>query len=110
MDVLNDLPGAIEWRVYKGDTANFSMFVRDENDDPIDMSSYVVTGNIRQNPNDAAAEQVLSIVVSEDLLDITIPDTTILNKVSYFDIQTAKDGVIKTILFGRIIADTDVTR
>ena len=110
MDVLNDLPASIEWCVYRGDTANFSMFVRDEDDNPIDMTGYDVTGQIRQNPSDANPEQTLAIVVNNDLIDITIPDTSILKKVSYFDINTAKDGVTKTLLFGRIMADQDVTR
>lgn len=110
MNILNDLPAAIEWRIYKGDTGKLTMFVNDGDNNPIDLSEYTITGQIRERQDDPQPLATLAITVQDNILGFEIPDTSILPKTSYFDIQTVKDNITKTILFGRISADLDVTR
>lgn len=110
MEIINDVPASINWRVYKGDTSKVTMFVNDQDDNPVDLSGYVVTGQIRQNQDDTTKLQDLSIVTSENILYFQIADSSSLPKTAYFDIQTTKNGETKTILSGRITTTWDVTR
>lgn len=110
MEIINDVPAGIGWRIYKGDTAKITMFVNDQDDKPVDLSGYTVTGQIRQQPEDAVALQDLLISTTDNIMYLQVADTSTLPKSSYFDVQTVKDGVTKTILSGRITIDLDVTR
>lgn len=110
MDVISDLPAGIEWRIYKGDTTQLTMYVVDSDDKPVDMTAYTILGQIRERQDDPNPIESLSISVSENAVSFAIVDTTVLPKIAYFDIQTTKDGVVKTILFGKIISTLDVTR
>lgn len=110
MDVISDLPAGIEWRIYKGDTTQLTMYVVDKDDKPVDMTAYTVIGQIRERQDDANPLESLAISVQDNAVTFAITDTTVLPKIAYFDIQTTKDNVVKTLLFGKIIATLDVTR
>ena len=111
MYVIDQLPGEIEWRVYKGDTATFSLFVLEDDDTPVDLSEWTFTGQIKFKPTDTVEEFTLVVTATEEgLVTITIPDTASIEKSMYFDVQGVKDGITKTFVRGTIIADQDVTR
>jgi hypothetical protein len=110
MNILDDLPAVIEWRIYKGDSGKVTMFVNDGSNNPVDLSDYTVTGQVRERQEDATALVELAIVTVDNIISFEVPDTTVLPKTSFFDIQTVKDGITKTIMAGKIIATLDVTR
>lgn len=110
MEIINDVPAGINWRIYKGDTAKITMFVNDQDDKAVDLTDYTVTGQIRQNPDDETSLQDLIITTDGNILYMQVADTSTLPKTCFFDIQTVRDTVVKTILSGRISIDMDVTR
>jgi hypothetical protein len=110
MNILDDSPAAVEWRIYKGDSGKVTMFVNDGSNNPVDLSDYTVTGQVRERQEDEDELVELAIVTVDNIISFEVPDTSILPKTSFFDIQTVKDGITKTILFGKIIATLDVTR
>jgi hypothetical protein len=111
MSLIDQLPPSIEWRVYSGDTAKLTLFVRDANDKPIDLSDYTVVGQIKATPSGNSADANLQIEVGEEgVISVGIEDTTAIDEQVYFDIQTTSpDDVVNTILRGLIIKEQDVT-
>lgn len=109
MTTISNIPAALEWRVYKGDTAKLTMVIEDEEGKEVDLSDYTFTGAIKIQPSDAEPEQELLLSANANILGIEIPNTQTLSRVNYFDIQSEKDGIIWTILKGTIIAEQDVT-
>lgn len=109
MSTISNIPASLEWRVYKGDTANITIVIQDENGTDVDLTGYTFTGEIKAQPEDATFAQELDIIANGNVLSITIPSTSILPKVSYFDIQSVKDGTVWTIIKGSIYAEKDVT-
>lgn len=110
MSLVSNIPAALEWRVYKGDTATLSIAVLDEKNDPVDLTGITFDGELRISPEDASADRSLAITVVDNVLTVQIPDTDTLPRTSYYDIQSNNDGVIQTIIKGMIISETDVTR
>lgn len=111
MYVIDQLPGEIEWRVYKGDTATFSLFVLEDDDTPTDLSEWSFSGQVKFKPTDEEAEIELNVTTAEGgLVTIGIPNTYLITKQMYFDVEGFKDGITKTFVRGTIIADQDVTR
>lgn len=113
MNLIDQIPASIEWRVYSGDTATITIIISDENDQPIDMTDYTVTSEIRKNVTDANPDSTITVNAnSNGIVSLTIPDTSILAEYQYFDIQTVDNnsGVVNTILKGTIIKEQDVTK
>jgi hypothetical protein len=112
MNLIDQLPPSIEWYVYSGDTARLTLFVRDEDDQPIDLSEYTFEGQIKFTPNDANAEFLLVVTGNDQgVVTVVIEDTASLANQMYFDIQaTSPEDVINTIIRGVIIREQDVTR
>lgn len=99
----------MNWKIYKGDTAKLTIFMQDENGVDLDLSEYEFAGVIKAQPDDSIPLQGLGIVSNAALLSLTIMDTETLPKISYFDVQSVKDGIKWTILKGTISVEQDVT-
>lgn len=111
MDIISNVPATLEWRVYKGDTANMTILVKDDQGVDIDLDAYEIIGQIRQDPADETELQDLSITTSGNVISITISDTSTLPRMSYFDIQTTKpDTTVATLIKGYIYSEDDVSR
>lgn len=109
MTTISNIPASMNWKIYKGDTAKLTIFMQDENGVDIDLSDYTFTGSIKAQPDDINELQELMLSYNAALLSITILNTDELPKISYFDIQSLKDGVVWTILKGTINVEQDVT-
>lgn len=109
MTTLSNIPAALNWKIYKGDTAKLTIIVQDANGADVDLTGYFFTGQIKAQPDDAVALQELNIDSNLTLLSIEIPDTNGLPKISYFDIQSFYEGTTWTILKGTISVEQDVT-
>lgn len=110
MSLIDQLPPSIEWRVYSGDTARLTLFVRDSNDKPIDLSDYTVVGLLKATPTSTQSEALVIQVGEDGLISVAIEDTASIEEQMYFDIQTTSpDDVINTILRGIVIKEQDVT-
>lgn len=111
MNLIDQLPPSIEWRVYSGDTARLTLFVRDADDLPIDLSEYTFEGQIKSQPTSTQGVIDLTITANaEGVVSLTIPDTSDLSNQMYFDVQaTSPEDVVNTILRGIIIKEQDVT-
>lgn len=112
MNIIDQLPPSIEWRVYSGDTARLTLFVRDADDNPIDLSGYVFEGQVKIHPNQEPADFSLLITANEQgIVSLNIADTSSLHNQMYFDVQaTSPEDVVNTILRGVIVKEQDVTR
>ena len=110
MSVISNIPAALEWRVYKGDTAILSIAVKDDDCNAYDLSNYTAAGMIKADPLDEEELQDLTITITGNVISLTIDDTTDLPKTSYFDVQLTGDDKVWTVLKGMIIAENDVTR
>lgn len=110
MDVISNIPATLEWRVYKGDTARFSILLEDDKGVAIDTTGYNFAGQIKTEPGVIDALQDLLITVSDNLLTVDITDSQSLPRMSYFDIQVTKEDLsVLTILKGYIYSEDDVT-
>lgn len=111
MDIISNVPATLEWRIYKGDTANMTIIVEDDKGNDIDVTDYDFLGQIRQDPADAVALQDLAVTGAGNVIAIEIEDTSTLPRMSYFDIQVTKpDTTISTILKGYIYTEDDISR
>lgn len=112
MNFVDQIPPFVEWRVYRGDTSNLSLFIYDTEDNPIDMSGYAVYAQIRETPDSVATVSTITATINTNLLVLTIPDTTVLPEHSYFDVQANSISTtdVKTLVKGIIIRELDVTR
>lgn len=86
--------------------------MKDQDGKDLDISGLSFTGQIKLQPEDAEEEQTLTIATNENVITVVIPDTSILSKISYFDIHSINNVTdeVMTILKGRINAEMDVTR
>jgi len=109
MTTLSNIPAALNWKIYKGDTAKLTILMQDELGNDVNLDDYTFTGKVKAQPDDTLAIQDLAIVAGSTILSIEILDTETLPKISYFDIQSVKDGVTWTILKGTINVEQDVT-
>jgi hypothetical protein len=111
MNLIDQLPPSIEWRVYSGDTARLTVFVVDADDLPIDLSEYTFEGQVKVDPKQSSADFSLTITANDQgIVSLTIPDTSDLSNQMYFDVQaTSPEDVVNTILRGIIIKEQDVT-
>lgn len=107
------VPPNLEWRVYKGDSAQMTLIVKDENDELVDLSGWVFRGQIRKSPKDEQPEFTMTVTgTSTGIISIIIEDTTTLYPQMYFDIEGTymENGIVKTFVKGQILAEEDVTR
>lgn len=111
MNLIDQLPPTIEWRVYSGDTARLTIFVVDSDDLPIDLSEYTFVGQIKTQPTATTGVINLGITATDQgVVSLSIPDTSELSNQTYFDVQaTSPEDVVNTILRGVIIKEQDVT-
>ena len=86
--------------------------MKDQDGKDLDISGLSFTGQIKLQPEDEEEEQTLTIATNENVITVVIPDTSILSKMSYFDIHSTNNVTdeVMTILKGRISAEMDVTR
>jgi hypothetical protein len=110
MNLVSNIPAALEWRVYKGDTASLAIAILDDKNEPVDLTGITFDGELRISPEDSESDRSLAITVLENVLTVEIPDTDTLPRTCYYDIQSNNDGTIQTIIKGMIITETDVTR
>lgn len=111
MNLINQIPPDIEWRIYKGDISTLSIFLFDSEDNPIDLTGYTINSQARRTAEDSLVVSPISSTINENLVVLTIPNNTILPALSYFDVQaTSAEGDVKTLLRGSIIREQDVTR
>jgi hypothetical protein len=80
MNLIDQLPPSIEWRIYSGDTARLTVIIRDADDQLVDLTDYTFDTTI-------------------------LPSNTVFDIQS-----TSPDGVVNTILRGTIVRELDVTR
>ena len=112
MALIDMIPPNLEWRVYKGDTANLTLIVKDENDELVDLTPWTFTGHIKKSPKDENPEFIMAVTAtSEGVISVIIEDSHSLYPQMYFDVQGThtEDGVVKTFVKGQIIAEEDVT-
>jgi hypothetical protein len=112
MNIIDQIPPSVEWRVYRGDSSNFSILLYDSEDNAIDLTGYSVFAQARVKPTSESAIASLGVTVNENVIVLTIPNTSVLPEQCYFDVE-ALDGVTgdnKTLVKGTIIREWDVTR
>jgi len=111
MQVLNSQPPSMDWYVYRNDSSNLTVILRNEKNEAMDLTNWEFSGAVRETPKDENVITNLDITLNTDTLSIKL-DTENLNKINYFDIQATNDAENKvtTILKGIIYVEEDVTR
>lgn len=111
MEILNNQPPSLEWRVYRNDTTKMTLILNDSSGNALDLTDWTFEGDVRQFPKDAEPITSLTITKDENVLTIEL-DTTDLEAVNYYDIQgtNSETDAISTIVTGQIFIEEDVTR
>jgi hypothetical protein len=111
MKVLNSQPDSLDWYVYRNDTTNLTVVLRNSQNEVLDLSNWEFTGAVRETPKTENVLTNLDITRNADTLSISL-DTQALNKINYFDIEATNEAEEKTttILKGIIYVEEDVTR
>jgi hypothetical protein len=111
MKVLNSQPDSLDWYVYRNDTTNLTVVVRDSQNEALDLTNWEFSGSVRETPRTSSVITELNITRNEDVLSIFL-DTENLNKINYFDIEAKNNDLQKTttVLKGIIYVEEDVTR
>lgn len=109
MEILDLTPPQLEWRVYKGDLAQFQITMVDEDDKVIDISSYNFYGLVKNNAGEEIV--VLNTYVQDNVLNIQIPYGFVFpNARNYFDVQGNNMNTPPfTVLRGTIVQEGDIT-
>jgi hypothetical protein len=113
MAIIDAIPGTLEWRVYKGDTATLTLIVRDADDAPIDLSGWSFIAQAKLYQEDELPEIYMPATANESgIIAISIELTSQLPEMLYFDVQGTNNetGVVKTFVKGIIVAEQDVSR
>ena len=110
--LVSSVPDTMKWRIYRGDTARFSIAAFDDDGDPLDLTDWTFAGQVRKTyTSDVVAN--LGIDAGSGVLTVTVDadSSLILYPSNLFDIQATKpDGEVWTILQGQIVVEGDVTR
>jgi len=111
MEVLNSQPDNLEWRVYRSDSTVLTLVLVDTNNEPLDLSGWEFSGQVRQFPTNETVLDSMNIVRNEHVLTIGL-DTQNLDVMNFYDIQGINEdlGKVSTILRGTIYVEEDVTR
>jgi hypothetical protein len=111
MQTLNSQPDSMDWRVYRNDSTALTLVLVDTEDNPLDLTDWTFTGQVRQFPTNTTVLDSMEIVKNANILTIGL-DTTNLDVMNFFDIQGVNGTTekISTILTGTIYLEEDVTR
>ena len=111
MEVLNSQPDNLEWRVYRSDSTVMTLVLVDTNNEPLDLTGWEFSGQVRQFPSNSAVLDSMNIVKNEHVLTIGL-DTQNLDVMNFYDIEGINEdlGKVSTILRGTIYVEEDVTR
>jgi hypothetical protein len=111
MQTLNSQPDSMDWRVYRNDSTALTLVLVDTEDNPLDLTDWTFTGQVRQFPTNTTVLDSMEIVKNANVLTIGL-DTTNLDVMNFFDIQGVNGTTekISTILTGTIYLEEDVTR
>ena len=101
--IISNIPQEIKWKAYRGDTASFTIYINDDQDDPIDVTDWTWT----------------ALAVEEDgtevSLDVTPADGQVTVQIvwplndSVFDVQAVRPEGTWTVIKGHILVEDDVT-
>jgi hypothetical protein len=106
--VVNAQPPKFEWRVYRNDTSNLTIAALNDDGTQFDLTGYSLEGMVREYPNSETALQTLEVSAQENIITVAL-DTSALPSICYFDIQSTYDGNVKTLLYGTIFVEEDIT-
>lgn len=111
--IVSNVPQAVKWRIYRGDTASFSILVNDEDGLPQDMTDWEFVAEVKESPTDDVALTSLTVVGGIGVATVTLPpaNALLLQDANVYDIQATKpNGEVWTLLRGSIVVEGDVSR
>jgi len=100
---------------WQGDDFSLTVTLRDQDDQtPIDISTYTFTGQIRRNPGDPVDVELICTVTDGPngvmTATATSAQTSPLSGRYVYDLQSDKSGSIRTYLAGVIHFGSEVTK
>jgi len=104
----------MDFKAYQGDTFRKELVFTDENDNPVDVSSFSITFKMKKDKKDADYTLVKTATHKDAVngiaeLLITADETEQLSPGRYFfDIELSDGTEVKTILEGRFYVFEDV--
>lgn len=110
-NILTAQPANMEWRVYRNDSTVMTVAVLNNSGEPMDLSGWTFTGQVKNNPKDTEPVAVIDITVNAHILSLDM-NTTEFDNIMYFDVQGINEdlGKTKTLFAGTIYIEEDVTR
>lgn len=110
--LITNTPQTLKWKVYRGDTSQFSMAALDSEQNPLDPTGWSFLGQIRKTV-DSTLLATLGTAPGVGVVTITLnaADALKLFPSNVFDVQATKpDGTVWTMVQGQIVVEGDVSR
>jgi hypothetical protein len=111
------LPGALDIKIYQGDTVMIPLTFRDSDGNPIDLTGITFESQIRRAPADEEATPLISMdcnvpepTSGRVLISLSSEQTTLLDNLYVYDLQATNGSVVRTYLSGTISVVKEVTR
>lgn len=110
-NILTAQPANMEWRVYRNDSTVMTVAVLNNLGEPMDLSGWVFTGQVKNNPKDLVAVATINVNANAHILSLDV-NTTNFDNIMYFDVQGTNEDLdkTKTLFAGTIYIEEDVTR
>lgn len=118
---VGNIPPEVTWTIVKGDTASFRVYVTDDALQPLNISDYTITMDIKRAGESEVEPPVITLYPTEYIVDppepgkftvsLTSAESNQLLTGDIFDIQlnTADNEVVWTVATGSMIVIEDVT-
>lgn len=104
---INNVPEKVNWTVYRGDTAGFTIYVNDDNGAPINITTWTWTANLSNSTHSSSA--ALGITSASSSISVRIDDWESLEVENTFDVRAVKDDdSIWTVIRGLIAVEDNV--
>lgn len=109
------------FELYRGDDHGLQLTIKDDLDQPVDITGWVFKASLRLNPYTDSGEAGVSVSTgalagtnaTNGIVEILLPHAQTENLVPgsyFFDIQREAYDTVKTVLSGRVLVKVDVTR
>lgn len=113
--VILSKPFKVDITVYRGDSGSFQINVKDDDDNPIDISGASWDADIRvkdKDPTIVTSFDIEPVVGSPSsiLINLTAEHSALLTRNCVYDVQMTLDGVVTTLIAGELIVTLDVSR
>jgi hypothetical protein len=110
--LISSIPQTLKWKVYRGDTSQFSLAALDSDSNPLDLTGWSFLGQVRKTiDSDVLASLSIDSGVGVVTITLEADDALKLFPSNVFDLQATKpDGTVWTLIQGHLAVEGDISR